>query len=114
MKTVAMIAVPGGMAITGAMRWLGEHLSSDAIAMALGMVLGVVAVIPTALLVLAARRRDEADDWNDQPVQVYGLLNSDHVNLRGGGFDGVYLRAPAEWPEVQAEQGEHQIVRVQR
>ena len=80
--------------------------------MALGMVLGVVAMIPTALLVLAARRRDEADDWNDQPVQVYGLLNSDHINLRGGGFDGVYLKAPAEWPEVQVDQGDHQIVRV--
>ena len=114
MKTVAMIAIPGGMFATGVMWWLGEHLSSDAIAMALGLVLGVLSFVPTTALVLAARRRDDADDWNDQPVQVYGLLNSDHVNLRGGGFDGVYLRAPAEWPEVQAEQGEHQIVRVQR
>lgn len=111
MKIVAGAMMGAGLVMAA---FALPRLSSDAIGMMLGMALGVFACIPTALLVMAARRRDEQDDWNDQPVQVYGLINGDHIRLRGGGFDGVYLRAPAEWPGVQAEQGEHQIVRVHR
>ena len=111
MKTALVIAIPGGIFATGVMWWLGEHLSSDAIGMALGLAFGVLAGLPAAALVLVASRRGGSGD--DQPVQVYGLMNRDHINLRGGGFDGVYLKAPVGWPEVQAEPDDHQIVRVQ-
>ena len=46
-----------------ALAWrIGSLLSSDAIGMAVGMTLGVLAGVPTAALVLLARRRDEEDD----------------------------------------------------
>lgn len=45
-----------------------SRLSPDAIGMAIGMTLGVIAGVPTAALVLLARRRDAEDDW--QPTII--------------------------------------------
>ena len=51
----------------GVLGWkLGERLSSDSIAMALGLLFGVLAGLPTALLVLASDRRR----CNEQPPQA--------------------------------------------
>ncbi len=42
---------------------IGDRLSSDALGMAIGVLFGIVAGIPTALLLLASsRRRSEAED----------------------------------------------------
>lgn len=51
-----------------ALAWrIGSLLSSDAIGMAIGMVLGVLAGVPTAALVLVARRHEASDDrWEDE------------------------------------------------
>ena len=51
-----------------ALAWrIGSLLSSDAIGMAIGMVLGVLAGVPTAALVLVARRHEDGDDrWEDE------------------------------------------------
>lgn len=69
------IAIPGGAFVTGLLWWIGEHLSSDAIAMALGMGLGVLSGIPTAALVLVASRgRGRSCDnvylYNPPPVMI--------------------------------------------
>ena len=65
MKTVLAIALPGGAIVTAILWWLGEHLSSDAIGMAIGMALGTLAGLPVAALVILAARRDREDDCDD-------------------------------------------------
>lgn len=56
MKWIALV----GMAAAGALAWqIGSRLSSDAISMALGVAFGVLAGVPTAILVMAGQRRQE-------------------------------------------------------
>ena len=65
MRTALLIAVPGG-AIFTAFAWrISELLSPDAIGMAIGLTFGVLAGVPTAALVLLARRRDDEDGPGD-------------------------------------------------
>ena len=79
-----------------ALAWrIGSLLSSDAIGMAVGMTLGVLAGVPTAALVLLARRRDEEDDehWdegdrNRQP-QGYGYQPPIIVLTGAAGYPGM-------------------------
>ena len=56
MRLALLIGVPGGIAATFVMWWIGERLSPDAIAMAIGLLLGVLSGVPAAALVLAALR----------------------------------------------------------
>jgi len=66
MKWFALV----GMAAAGAIAWqIGERLSSDAISMGLGVFFGVLAGVPTALLVMAADRRDDRPTQPQQPPQ---------------------------------------------
>lgn len=54
------------LVIGGFLTWrIGESLSSDAISMGLGILFGMLAGVPAALLVLAASRRREYTD--DEP-----------------------------------------------
>ena len=46
--------------------YLGSRLSSDALGFALGAVFGILAGVPTALLVLAANRRGSRQDEDDE------------------------------------------------
>lgn len=48
---------------------VGGSLSSDALGMAVGMLFGVMAGIPTALLMLASQRREEEQrrNWREEP-----------------------------------------------
>ena len=62
MRLALLIGVPGGIAATFVMWWIGERLSPDAIAMAIGLTLGVLAGVPAAALVLAALRGGRADN----------------------------------------------------
>ena len=73
MKTALVIAVPGGMFATFVMWWLGEHLSPDAVAMAIGLAFGVLAGLPAAALVLVAtsRRAPNYDDYEPPTIDVY-------------------------------------------
>ena len=68
MKVAFAIAIPLGVFLTLVAWRLSQLLSSDAIAMALGMLLGVLSLVPTSLLVLAGRRRDDEDDWRPAVV----------------------------------------------
>ena len=73
MKTALVIAVPGGMFATFVMWWLGEHLSPDAVAMAIGLAFGVLAGLPAAALVLVAtsRRAPNYDDYEPPTIDMY-------------------------------------------
>lgn len=62
MRLALLIGVPGGIAATFVMWWIGERLSPDAIAMAIGLLLGVLSGVPAAALVLAALRGGRAGD----------------------------------------------------
>lgn len=61
MKRIVLLAV---VVIGCVAAWrLGSRLSADAVGMAVGILLGVLASIPTSLLILASsRRREERDD----------------------------------------------------
>lgn len=55
-----------GMLFVAVVGWrVGESLSGEAIAMAIGVLFGVMAAIPTGLLFLASQRRDAAqpEQW---------------------------------------------------
>ena len=69
MRTVLLIAIPGGAAFT-LFAWSLSRLSSDAVALALGLTLGVIAGVPTLALVTLARRRDSEDYAEDSYIDV--------------------------------------------
>ena len=60
MQTALLIAIPGGAAFT-LFAWSLSRLSSDAVALALGLTLGVLSIIPSLWLVTLARGRDAED-----------------------------------------------------
>jgi hypothetical protein len=86
-----------------ALAWrIGSMLSSDAIGMAVGMTLGVLAGLPTAALVLLARRHDDdKDDYRDDdrtlPAQGYGYQPPIIVLTGAAGYPG----APGQPPQAQ-------------
>jgi hypothetical protein len=71
-KLVIMLAI----VILAGFAWLiADRLSPDAVGMALGMLFGVLAGVPTALLMMASnRRRYEEDEEEDgrMPAKGYG------------------------------------------
>ena len=73
MKQLAAVTV---LMIAGVLAWLfASRLSSDALGMAVGLLFGVLAGVPTALLVLASsgrRRRDEDEEEEDAGPNGYG------------------------------------------
>ena len=79
MKVVLLIAVPGG-AIFTLLVWSLSRLSSDAVALALGLTLGVLSLIPSLWLVTLARRRDAQDEYADdyQPIDAYPTTPDDY------------------------------------
>ena len=71
MRRFVMLAL---LVILGVMTWrLGSSLSSDALGMAVGVVFGVLAGIPAALLVLAtnSRRREQEDEERSERYDRY-------------------------------------------
>ena len=70
MRLLAFVIVT--VALCAVMWTLGTALSSDAIGMAVGVVFGVLASLPTALLLLHARepRRTHPEDRPQAPIVV--------------------------------------------
>jgi hypothetical protein len=78
MKQLALLTL---LVVVGLLAWLfGSRLSADALGMAVGLVFGVFAGVPTALLVLAAnRRRPVDDDDDDEGDTAYGRRQGMHA-----------------------------------
>lgn len=58
--SIAAIVIAVAFIANGCGSAIGDKLSTDALGMAVGLVFGVIATIPAALLVLAASRREPA------------------------------------------------------
>lgn len=86
MKIIAGVMVGGGLVLGS---WAASRLSSDAVAMTIGMALGMLAIVPAVVLVVAARGGQ---------ATYYGL-DDGHVNLRGDDLDGTWRRDPAPAPQ---------------
>lgn len=82
-----------GLCLFGLLTWrVATSLSSDALGMAVGLLFGILAGIPTALLVLASQRRQARresgyydDDGDDEPRTVNNFFvvtnNTDNRQL---------------------------------
>ena len=72
------LAVVTALMIAGVLAWLfASRLSADALGMAVGLLFGVLAGVPTALLVLASsRRRQHEDDEDDDEAAPQGYGQS--------------------------------------
>ena len=67
MKSILGIAL---LIFVGAVGWqIGGQLSPDALGMAVGILFGIMAGIPTALLMLAAQRRPDGHSEREQRPQ---------------------------------------------
>lgn len=62
MKTLLKISILGGACLVG--WWIGGRLSTDALAMALGCLFGVMAGIPIALIALVQSKRARLDIYH--------------------------------------------------
>lgn len=79
MKQLALLTL---LMIGGLLAWLfASRLSADALGMAVGLVFGVLAGVPTALLVLAANRRRNVDDDDEEDGYAprYGAPQPQHA-----------------------------------
>ena len=88
MKLIAGVLVGAGLALAGPAL---QRLSADAIGMAIGMALGVLAILPAVVLVVVAAQRGGQTTY-------YGL-DDGHINLRGDELDGTWRRDPAAAPQ---------------
>lgn len=83
MKQLAMVA---GGALVGFLAWfMASRLSSDALGMAVGIVFGMLAGVPTLLLVLASQRHrrpyDDEDDEDTPAVHITYTTYTDNRQL---------------------------------
>jgi preprotein translocase subunit SecY len=76
--TLKQVIVVGVLVLGGMFAWLlGSKLSSDALGMGVGVIFGVLAGVPTALLVMASQQRQQRrpyDDDDDYHPAPYGRL----------------------------------------
>lgn len=121
---VKQLAVVAGCALVGFLAWfMASRLSSDALGMAVGLLFGVLAGIPTALLVLASGRqrrpydaadadcREEAEQYL-RPVTInYNVThNTDNRQLTvNTGAQGMPLLADRK-REMQAQRARRFVV----
>lgn len=73
--------------------WVGQRLSADAVSMAVGMIFGVLAGIPAALLVLVAGRRRQDDAFDDEEEEMDGAG-------RRGRYASPYSALPPQAPVI--------------
>ena len=81
-----------GIIMMGVLAFLiGQRLSADAVGMALGVLFGVLASIPAALLVIASgRRRQDAEFDDEYEVDDY----ADRRTQRQAGYNAMPSQAP--------------------
>ena len=94
MKGFVLIVLMG---LIGVMGWrVGNQISSDAVSMAVGVMFGVLAGVPMALMVLASSRRRQSDD------------DAMQGNGQRGGYGGYYPQPPVIVVTGGPQQGQMQ------
>lgn len=107
MRIIAGVMVGGGLVLAA---WALSRLSSDAVALMFGVVLGVVAIVPAIVLVVADSRSGRGE------AHYYGLQGSDHIRLQGDDLDGEWTRSNSNpivivcQPQQPAPQTERRFV----
>ena len=92
----------------GAAGWsIGSQLSSDALGMSVGILLGVLAGMPVALLVIAAGRGGQRrqDEYEPEP-RYYGQPQAPVIMLMGNGQPQQWQAGqyPGQQPQLAAPQ----------
>lgn len=79
MKNTIVLGLIAFVCVVG---WkVGDKLSADALSMGIGILFGVLAGVPTALMVLAASRRAQPPE---RPVQQYQQPQQPMIVMMGG------------------------------
>ena len=79
MKTL-LFAVPMGGLVTLALKYMADRLSSDALALAIGLSFGVLAILPSMVLVLwASNRTPNYLDSEPPTIDAYPTTYADEV-----------------------------------
>jgi hypothetical protein len=102
MRQVAAILTLGALAV--AVAYVGSRLSPDAIGMAVGVLFGVVAGVPVALLVLLAQRRGDRQPPLSTEIDPRLRGQAGYLNAQQGGYQPpvIVLAGPALAPYQQA------------
>ncbi|MGB5051158.1 MAG: hypothetical protein WBO46_19585, partial [Caldilineaceae bacterium] len=91
----------------GALGWrVGSAMSSDAIGIAVGVVFGVLASIPAALLMLVAGRRNERrQEWDGHGDGPRGQRGQQPQRGQGqyDGYPPVVIMTPPSMPMAQGQ-----------
>jgi len=105
MKRLLILAA---LIFIGALGWrVGSAMSSDAIGIAVGVVFGVLASIPAALLMLVAGRRNERrQEWDGNGEGQRGRGGQQPRGQGQGQYDGyppVVIMTPPSMPMPQGQ-----------
>ena len=102
MKKIAAVALIA-FAVTLAVI-IGQRMSTDAMAVVIGVGCGVLASIPTSLLILAVTNRRgerEVPQWRDYPPVV--IVNP-------GNSQPHYLQPPLQAPQFQGQERQFRVI----
>jgi hypothetical protein len=96
---------------------IGERMSTDAMAVVVGVAVGVAASVPTSLLLVALLRRDRAGGWRAEPqaspqqqLQSPNVIVLNPADLLGQRRDQPYVPLPP--PEINAADGGMRRLRI--
>lgn len=100
------LLILSALIFVGALGWrVGSSLSADAIGIAVGVVFGVLASIPAALLILVAGRRSERrQEWEEESRRGHGAGQPQRGQQNPyGNFPPVVIMAPQAAPMPQGQ-----------
>ena len=96
---------------------VGQRMSTDAMAVVIGVAVGVAASVPTSLLLVAFLRRERAGAWRDAPpaaaapqLQAPNVIVLNPADLLGARREPPFVPLPP--PEFSAAEGGMRRLRI--
>jgi len=95
---------------------VGQRMSADAMAVVIGVAVGVAASVPTSLLLVALLRRERVGAWRPEPPAPAAQFPAPHVivlnpaDLLGARREPPYVPLPP--PELSAADGGMRRLRI--
>jgi len=96
---------------------IGQRMSTDAMAVVIGVAVGVAASVPTSLLLVALLRRERAGAWRTEPpatqpqqLQPPNVIVLNPADLLGQRRDQPYVPLPP--PEMNSADGGMRRLRI--